>query len=374
MSEVLDWRRVADPYAVIHYAVQALHQGRTIAFPSETGYALAASGLVSEAVWKLGANGGKGTSDPLTLAVRGVAEARDWVPTMSPLAQRLARRLWPSPVTLLVGGGIEQGLASRLAEDVRVRLCSSGTLRLATPDHEALREVLRHLPGPLLLGALPGDGTAAINAEQVLRLAGARVDLVLDDGPRPSAQPATVLAVNGDAWQVVQPGVVSAEQIRQQMARLIVFICTGNTCRSPLAEALCKKRLADYLGCAIEELPARGFYVLSAGVSATMGGPAALEAETVARTYGADLSAHRSQPLTPELAARADYLVAMTRGHLHALADHVAHLGVPPRLLDPAGDIADPIGCDQPVYEACGQQIWNCLESLVAEIAGKEKG
>jgi len=375
MPEVLDWRRVADPYAVIHYAVQALRQGRTIAFPTETGYTLAASGLAAEAVRKLGVDAVHGASDALTLAVRGVAEARDWVPAMSPLAQRLARRLWPSPVTLLVGGAVEQGLASRLSEEVRVRLCSNGTLRLATPDHEALREVLRHLPGPLLLGALPGDdGTAAINAEQVLRLAGERVDLVVDDGPRPSAQPATVLAVNGDTWQVVQPGVVSAEQIRQQMACLIVFICTGNTCRSPLAEALCKKRLADQLGCAVEELPARGFYVLSAGVSATMGGPAAAEAEKVACTYGADLSAHRSQPLTPELAARADYLVAMTQGHLHALADHVAHLGAQPRLLDPAGDIADPIGCDQPVYEACGQQIWGCLESLVAEIAGKEKG
>src|SRR6185437_7366244 len=223
--------------------------------------------------------------------------------------------------------------------------------------------------------SLPGDnGTAAANAEQVLRLAGERVDMVLDDGPRPSAQPATILAVNGEDWQVVQPGVVSAEQIRQQMACLIVFICTGNTCRSPLAEALCKKRLADHLDCTIEELPARGFYVLSAGLSATLGGPAAAEAENVVRTYGGDLSAHRSQPLTPDLAARADYLLGMTHGHLQALTDYFAHLGVQPRLLDPAGDIADPIGCDRPVYEACGRHIWDRLESLVAEIARKEEG
>jgi hypothetical protein len=49
--------------------------------------------------------------------------------------------------------------------------------------------------------------------------------------------------------------------------------------------------------------------------------------------------------------------------------DYFGHLGVVPRLLDPAGDIADPIGCDQPVYDECGQQIWRHLEGFVAEIA-----
>jgi len=367
MPDVLDWRRVADPQAVLHYAVQALRLGRTIAFPTETGYVLTASGLRVEAVRRLRAD-----NEALTLAVRGAAEARDWAPAMSPLAQRLARRLWPGPVTLRVGGEVEHGLASRLSEDVRRGLCAEGTLHLATPGHGAIREVLRYLPGPLLLRSPSEEGAPAANAEQLMRLAGERVDVVLDDGPCPHTQPTTVVAVNGDAWQVVRPGVVSAEQIRRQTACLVLFVCTGNTCRSPLAEALCKKRLADRLGCTVEELPARGFHVLSAGLAASMGSPAAVEGEQVARAYGADLSAHRSQPLTPELAAQADYLIGMTYSHLQALADHAAHLGTVPRLLDPAGDIADPIGRDQPVYEECGQQIWRHLEPLVAEILPSE--
>jgi protein-tyrosine phosphatase len=369
MPEVLDWRRVADPHAVIHYAVQALCRGRTVAFPTETGYALAASGLTSEAVDQLRIDAANGAENGLTLAVRGAAEARDWAPGMSPLAQRLARRLWPGPVTLIVSGAVEQGLASRLPESVRARLCPDETLRLATPGHEALREVLRHLPVPLLLAPLQGDGTSSMDAEQVVRLAGERLDVLLDDGPGAHAQPATVVEVNGDSWQVVRPGVVSSEQIRQQTACLVLFVCTGNTCRSPLAEALCKKRLADRLGCTVAELPARGFHVLSAGLAATSGSPAAAEAEQVARSYGADLSAHLSRPVTPELAAQADYLIGMTRGHLRALADHAARLGAAPRLLDPAGDIADPIGCEQLVYEQCGQQIWHHLDALTAEVA-----
>jgi protein-tyrosine-phosphatase/tRNA A37 threonylcarbamoyladenosine synthetase subunit TsaC/SUA5/YrdC len=356
MPEVHDWQRVADPHAFIRYAVQSLGQGRTVAFPSAAGYAVTASGLKPDAVRRLGADAGNGAA--LVLAVRSAAEARDWAPTMSPLSRRLARRLWPGPVTLIVGG-IDGGLTSRLPERVRVQLCMEDRLRLAMPQHEALREVLRHLPGPLLMMMRRGEGsTLPMTA-----------DAILVDESVSSPQPATVIAVNGESWEIVAPGVFSSEQIRQQMACLVLFVCTGNTCRSPLAEALCKRLLAQRLSCAVEDLPAHGFHVLSAGLSATAGGPAAVEAEQTAQKLGADLSAHRSQPLTPELVERADYLLGMTHSHVHALTNYFGHLGATPRLLDPSGDIADPIGGDQPVYEECSQQIRRCLEAFIAEIA-----
>jgi protein-tyrosine-phosphatase/tRNA A37 threonylcarbamoyladenosine synthetase subunit TsaC/SUA5/YrdC len=367
MPEVLDWQRVAEPHAVIHYAVQSLRQGRTVAFPAETGgYTETASGLVVEAVRRLPAEepGGTGVSPVLlglTLALRGAAEARDWAPALSRLGLRLARRLWPGPVTLLASGDVELGLASRLPDEIRARFCVQNALRLAVPRHEALREVLRHLPGPLLMTAASAD---------------CRADVIIVDngnGITPAEpQPATVVAVNGDSWQIVRPGATSVEEIRRQTACWIVFVCTGNTCRSPLAEALCKKLLTDRLGCAVVELPARGYHVASAGLSAMPGGPAAVEAEGAARGYGADLSAHRSQPLTTDLAVRADYLVGMTQSHLHAVMDYFGHLGLMPRLLDPTGDIADPIGGDQPVYDACARQIQQHLEALVAEILPAE--
>jgi protein-tyrosine-phosphatase/tRNA A37 threonylcarbamoyladenosine synthetase subunit TsaC/SUA5/YrdC len=366
MPEVLDWQRVAEPLAVIHYAVQSLRQGRTIAFPTESGYAVTASGLVAEAVRRLPAlgtaeNGGTTVVPELTLALRCAAEARDWAPGLSRLGLRLARRLWPGPVTLLVGGDIERGLADRLPDDVRARLCVQNTLPLAVPRYEVLREVLRYLPGPLLMATASAESQA---------------DVIITDGGTGASpvdpQPATVVAVNGAAWEIVRPGTLSADEIRRQTACWIVFVCTGNTCRSPLAEALCKKLLADRLGSTVEELPSRGYYVVSAGLSALPGGAAAAEAEQVARSYGADLSAHRSQPLTADLAARADYLLGMTQSHLRALMDYFGHLGLSPRLLDPAGDIADPIGGDQPVYDACAQQIRQHLETLVAEILPAE--
>jgi L-threonylcarbamoyladenylate synthase len=185
----------------------------------------------------------------------------------------------------------------------------------------------------------------------------------VDDGPTPDIQPQTVVQVHGASWKA------SDAAPRPQAACLLVFVCTGNTCRSPLAEALCKARLAERIGCTATELPAHGFHIVSAGLSAFSGGPAAEEAVEVARAYGADLTSHCSQPLTPDLVARADYLVAMTSGHLQALAERYGGIAARPRLLSPNGDdLADPVGCHREVYEKCAGQIWHFLDPLIDEL------
>jgi protein-tyrosine phosphatase len=158
-------------------------------------------------------------------------------------------------------------------------------------------------------------------------------------------------------------------ELQESSVCRVLFICTGNTCRSPLAEALFKKKLADRLGCAPEELPQRGFQVVSAGLAAMRGGGAAEEAVAVAASYGANLNHHQSQPVTSELVAQADYHIVMTRGHFLALLDLFPDQGVQPRFLATGGeDIADPMGCDLEVYKECASKIWNYLDVLVEEL------
>src|SRR5438270_13910376 len=112
MTEVLEWHRAADLPGVVRRAVQALAEGQLVAFPTETVYGLAASALVPEAVERLCQGKGRSEDKPLALAIRGSAEALDWVPQMSPLGRRLARRCWPGPLTLVFADGVEKGLAS----------------------------------------------------------------------------------------------------------------------------------------------------------------------------------------------------------------------------------------------------------------------
>src|SRR5208283_831649 len=97
-------------------------------FPTETVYGLAASAQLPDAVARLQETKGRPEQKPLALAIADPAQALDWVPEMSPLGQRLARRCWPGPVTLVFGGDLSRGLVGRLPEAVRQRVCGKGTL------------------------------------------------------------------------------------------------------------------------------------------------------------------------------------------------------------------------------------------------------
>jgi protein-tyrosine-phosphatase len=153
--------------------------------------------------------------------------------------------------------------------------------------------------------------------------------------------------------------------------RSILFVCTGNTCRSPLAAAVCRRLLADRLGVPEGDLEGRGFVVQSAGIAALPGDAASPDAVTVAGEYGADLTQHRSRPVNPELLAAATDVIAMTAGHAALLMMRFPGVGPEPRLLVADGqDLPDPFGGDLEIYRMCGQVIAGQLTRLTQEWLG----
>lgn len=151
------------------------------------------------------------------------------------------------------------------------------------------------------------------------------------------------------------------------MRREVLFVCTGNTCRSPLAEALCKARLAARLGTNIAKLEAQGFAIRSAGVAALPGDVASEEAVAIAAEYGADLAPHRSRAVPREWLERATDVIAMTGGHAYLLAMQYPGLGPPPELLCEDQDLPDPIGGDAAIYRICTEIIVHHVDRLISE-------
>jgi protein-tyrosine-phosphatase len=142
-----------------------------------------------------------------------------------------------------------------------------------------------------------------------------------------------------------------------RMPRLILFVCSGNTCRSPMAAAIANAEIAARLEIPFESLETVNAKALSAGVSAKVGAPLTSEAQQVLQSLRVPVMPHAARSLTAELADEAEMIFCMTRAHRKAVIELLPSVAWKTFCLDPECDLEDPIGMGMAVYLSCARRI-----------------
>lgn len=316
---------------------QRLREGAVCLLPSETVY-----GLAAEEARALE------PGPTPTLHCRDLAEAERHVDLSDPRLHRLAHRYWPGPLSI----------------EAPSRTDPATTLRVRVPSHAFLQAVAKHLDAPLPMRLLPAGTTS----ESALASLAPHPHLVADAGPCALGSPPTEVRLDGPCVAVAHEGILSAAEVMTTAAVSILFVCTGNTCRSPLAEVLARAAVAKALGCAPKDVLARGLKFASAGTGTMDGVPASEGSRLAAQEIGLDLSAHQSTSLRAEQARKAAAVYCLSHSHLEALQDQAPDLEGKAQLLRPDGrDVADPYGGPLPVYRKTRDEIAAAIETRVDE-------
>lgn len=370
MANTLDWKSSGDRRDLVHIAVQALVEGRLVVLPSETAYHVFASGLKPDAVFKLTSLVENGRSRRPCVFLRSPQEALDYSPDLSLVAGRMINRGWPGPLVLELPANCERSLVCNLTPDVRSRLLVDGAfLPQRASTHEAIIQSMRLLPGPLVAATLiTAEGRAICSGIEAARSIGDAVALLLNDGQTHHGGFATTVRVEGELCRLVSPGVIDITAVQRLSQLIVVLVCTGNTCRSPMAETLMRHLISQRFPQLFQgEFPP--VTIASAGLSAFPGGPASTEAVEAMRKRGLNLQNHQSHSVSERTLRHADLVLTMTKSHRSAILEKMPELASKVQLLSGGtGDVADPFGGDASLYEACADQMEEYLKSWLKVI------
>ncbi len=340
---------VPDSEKIIECA-DVIRNGGLVIFPTETVYGIAADVANPQAMQRLREVKKRSDDKPFSVLISQEGLISNYTSLTDPALYKVIDAYWPGPLTVVVPSKKE-------GQTVGVRM----------PNHAVARKLVEVSQCTIAAPSANFEGTEPPRTcQEALRDLDGLVDIAIESDPSEIGRGSSVVDMTNKHPKILREGVISLDDINRVLhKKVILFVCTGNSCRSVMAEYM----LRDMLGARDDVI------IASAGANVFYPSGASAETISVLKEEGIDAISHISRPIDTMLLKRSDLVIVMTRSHRQQILERTPVVEQRVYLLKefvelPTGlpdllDIPDPIGQPHHAYQQCLGVIKESMHKVV---------